>query len=382
MAFIKTSKGNLIYKYSLPEFDGRKIDKEKSLDNLYVFSVFLNKIGINWGPCFGTLIGIVRNNDFLPWAQQIDIYILKEDEERFKDILWSIQKVGFELIRYERRGLYVIRRNGEGICIYVLRKIAYDIRHTGGKDFIHEKYLQNMVKWNFNGIDLNVPQKLDEYLSFQYGDWASEKKTIKIYYTPIERFWEKGKMWIKDHLPNTFYFNMILRYHKIHFNKFKELCKRNGAPIPDNVELSYQKHRKGKKIMTVGVYDLIHKGHVELFRRAKGLGDILIVATQDSDFILKYKPMAKVLNSTEDRKYMIGSIRYVDEVIIYTDVDKIVQEVDFDTFVTGPDQCHEGFQRAIKWCEEHGKEHVVLGRTEGVSSSELKEKIAKKTKDN
>ena len=88
------------------------------------------------------------------------------------------------------------------------------------------------------------------------------------------------------------------------------------------------------------------------------------------------------MNSTEDRKYMIKSIRYVDEVITYTDVDKIVQDVDFDIFVTGPDQCHAGFQKAIKWCEGHGKEHIVLGRTDGVSSSELKAKIAEKTKTN
>lgn len=124
------------------------------------------------------------------------------------------------------------------------------------------------------------------------------------------------------------------------------------------------------------------KGHIELYRRAKGLGDYLIVAAQESDYILKYKPAAKILNSTEDRMYMIKSIRYVDEVIVYKDVDQIVKEVDFDVFVTGPDQIHEGFQKAIKWCEEHGKEHIVLGRTDGVSSSELKARIAKKQKAN
>ena len=149
--------------------------------------------------------------------------------------------------------------------------------------------------------------------------------------------------------------------------------------MPANVQLASLKPRKYKKVLTVGVYDLLHKGHVELYRRAKGLGDYLIVAAQDSDYILKYKPNARVLNSTEDRKYMIKSIRYVDEVITYTDVDQIVKEVDFDVFVTGPDQTHEGFRRAIQWCEDHGKEHIVLGRTDGVSSSELKAKIAEKT---
>ena len=135
-----------------------------------------------------------------------------------------------------------------------------------------------------------------------------------------------------------------------------------------------------KRILTYGTYDLLHYGHIRLLERASKLGDYLIVAAQDSDYILKYKPNAKILNSTEDRKYMIKAIRYVDEVITYTDVDKIVKEVDFDVFVTGPDQCHEGFLRAIKWCEEHGKEHIVLGRTVGVSSSEIKAKIAAKTR--
>ncbi len=70
--------------------------------------------------------------------------------------------------------------------------------------------------------------------------------------------------------------------------------------------------------MTVGVFDLLHKGHVELFRRAKELGDHLIVAVQDGDFIHKYKPTALIYNSTADRMYMVKSIRYVDEVITYT----------------------------------------------------------------
>ena len=146
------------------------------------------------------------------------------------------------------------------------------------------------------------------------------------------------------------------------------------------MELSYSKPRKGKKVLTVGVYDLIHKGHVELYRRARALGDYLIVAVQDGDEILKYKPQAKVMNSTEDRMYMVKSIRYVDEVIVYKGVDDIVKRVDFDVFVTGPDQIHAGFQAAIQWCENNGKEHIVLGRTEGISSSELKAKIAAKTK--
>lgn len=379
MAYIKTSKGLLPYHSHLLYFGDHKINKEVLLDNLQVLAVLLDKTGINWGPAFGTLIGIIRNNDILPWAHVFNIYILKEDEERFKDILWELLDFGFEVVRHERRGLYYLRRNNEYFKVFVLHKISSDVRHTGGTDFIHEKYLTNTVKWDFENIELNVPAELDEYLTFQYGNWVvPEKKDISL--NKFHRYVHWLKVWGQDHLPDSIYYEWLKRHRTQDFNRFKAQCEANGCPLPQNVELSSMKPRKHKKVMTVGVYDLLHKGHIELFRRAKGLGDYLIVAVQDSEFILKYKPTAKVLNSTEDRKYMIKSIRYVDEVITYTDVDKIVQVVDFDVFVTGPDQCHAGFQRAIQSCEEHGREHIVLGRTNGVSSSELKAKISEKTK--
>lgn len=380
MARIKTSKGFLEYDSHLLYFGDKVINNERMLDNLRTLSVCLNKIDINWGPAFGTLIGIVRNDDFQPWKPVFDIYILKEDEERFKDILWLLIDVEFKLVRYERRGLYILVRNDEYIKVFVLHKISSDVRHTGGSDFIHEKYLQNTVKWDFKGILLNVPQEVDEYLAFQYGDdWTTPKQTVFYSTSFIKRYWHWAKTWLQDNLPDSLYYGWLLRHRQKDFRKFKYRCENAGIPLPEHVQLASMKPRKYKKVLTVGVYDLLHKGHVELYRRAKGLGDYLIVAAQDGNFILKYKPIAKVLNSTEDRIYMIKSIRYVDEVIVYTDVDKIVQEVDFDVFVTGPDQCHVGFKRAIQWCEEHGKEHIVLGRTDGVSSSELKVKIAAKT---
>lgn len=380
MAHIKTSKGFLDYDSHLLYFGNKVMDKEIMLDNLKVLSVYLDKIGINWGPAFGSLIGIVRNDDFQSWKPLFDIYILKEDEERFKDVLWFLIEEGFRLVRYERRGYYYLERKGEYIKVYVLIKISQDVRHTAGAFYIHDKYLQNTVRWDFKGIELNVPVDVDEYLTFNYGeDWITPKQTTVYSTSRLLCYWHWMKVLLQDHLPDNLYYYWLLNHKKKDFKRFKEKCEKAGISLPKNVQLASMKPRKYKKVLTVGVYDLIHKGHVELYRRAKGLGDYLIVAAQDGDFILKYKPTAKVLNSTEDRKYMIKSIRYVDEVITYTDVDKIVQEVDFDVFVTGPDQCHDGFQRAIRWCEVNGKEHIILGRTDGVSSSELKAKIASKT---
>ncbi len=130
-----------------------------------------------------------------------------------------------------------------------------------------------------------------------------------------------------------------------------------------------------RKILTVGVYDLLHIGHVELFRKAKALGDHLIVAVQASDVVLKYKPETELVYTTEERCYMVKSIRYVDEVIVYEGVDELVKTIDFDIFAKGPDQNHKGFCDAEIYCKEQGKEVVVMPRTEGVSSSQLKEII-------
>ena len=380
MAKIKTSRGFLNYESHILYLGNHKVISDVMFENVQALSSYLDKIDINWGPAFGTLIGIVRNDDFLPWNPVFDIYILKEDEERFKDVLWLMIDCGFELVRYERRGLYYLRRNNQYIKVFVLHKISSNLRHTGGSDFIHEKYLQNIIKWNFKGIELNVPVEVDEYLSFRYGDnWYIPKQTIIYKQNVITRTFSLLKSWLHDNLPNKIYYNWIYYHRQKDFRLFKQQCDAAGIPLPAHVQLANMQPRKYKKVLTVGVYDLLHKGHVELYRRARGLGDYLIVAVQDGDFILKYKPTAQVLNSTEDRKYMIKSIRYVDEVITYTDVDKIVQEIEFDLFITGPDQCHDGFKRAIRWCEEHSKEHIVLGRTIGVSSSALKAKIANKT---
>ena len=130
-----------------------------------------------------------------------------------------------------------------------------------------------------------------------------------------------------------------------------------------------------KKVITVGVFDYFHLGHLRLFENAKKLGDYLIVAVQDGDCILKTKPNASVLYTTEQRIDLVKALRVVDEVIIYQDVDKTLPEVDFDVFAIGGDQTHEGFQKAVKWCKDNGKEVIRLPRTPGICSSAIKSQL-------
>ena len=127
-----------------------------------------------------------------------------------------------------------------------------------------------------------------------------------------------------------------------------------------------------RKVVTFGVFDYFHYGHLKLFERAKKYGDYLIVAVQEESSILKYKPNAKVLYSTEQRKELIEALTIVDEVIIYNDVDRDIRNIAFDVFVRGEDQVHTGFQVASQYALDAGKEVVVLERTKGISSSQIK----------
>lgn len=131
------------------------------------------------------------------------------------------------------------------------------------------------------------------------------------------------------------------------------------------------------RILTFGVYDMLHIGHILLFKHAKELFPSeeckLIVAVQHGDSILKYKPSAKMVYSTEERMFMVSAVRWVDEVVTYNDVDIDIQNIDFDVFAKGPDQQHAGFQKAMAWCEANGKQVVTIPRTEGISSTMLRE---------
>lgn len=130
-----------------------------------------------------------------------------------------------------------------------------------------------------------------------------------------------------------------------------------------------------KKVLTVGVYDLLHWGHFELFRRAKelaGPGGKLVVAVQRDEVVTKYKPQAKLVYDWNKRVKMISALRYVDEVVPYEDIDESIKHIDFSVFAIGGDQVHAGFQRAVKWCEENGKQVVRLVRTDGISSTQLR----------
>lgn len=130
------------------------------------------------------------------------------------------------------------------------------------------------------------------------------------------------------------------------------------------------------KILTFGVFDYFHLGHLRLFKQCKQHADYLIVAVQDSDYILKYKPTAQIRYSTAERVEMLEALRIVDKVIVYDSVCvETLEKIDFDILALGEDHKGGRFDEVEKWCNEHNKKVVRLKRTPGICSSDIKKVV-------
>ena len=124
-----------------------------------------------------------------------------------------------------------------------------------------------------------------------------------------------------------------------------------------------------KKILTYGTFDLLHYGHIELLRRAKLLGDYLIVALSTDEFNLKKNK--KSYYDYEIRKKMLEAIRYVDLIIpenTWEQKRNDVKKYEIDTVVMGDDwKGNEKFEDLKDICNV-----VYLPRTIGISTSKIK----------
>jgi len=123
-----------------------------------------------------------------------------------------------------------------------------------------------------------------------------------------------------------------------------------------------------KRVITYGTFDLLHYGHINLLRRARGLGDYLIVALSEDEFNEKQKNK-KTYFSYEERKQHLEAIRYVDLVIPEKSWDQKKQDIPLyhvDVFCMGNDW--EGkFDFLKQYCEV-----FYLPRTAEVSTSQIK----------
>jgi glycerol-3-phosphate cytidylyltransferase len=125
-----------------------------------------------------------------------------------------------------------------------------------------------------------------------------------------------------------------------------------------------------KKVITYGTFDLIHRGHINILRRAKAMGDYLIVALSTDEFDAgKGK---EVYYTYEERKQILEAIKYVDEVIPETRWEQKIDDVvknGVSVFVIGEDWKGK-FDFLKPYCEV-----IYLPRTEGISTTQIKTEL-------
>lgn len=127
-----------------------------------------------------------------------------------------------------------------------------------------------------------------------------------------------------------------------------------------------------KRVLTYGTFDLLHYGHIRLLKRAKALGDYLIVALSTDEFNeIKNK---KAYHTYETRKEMLEAIKYVDLVIPEENWEQKLDDVkDYkvDIVVMGSDWANSD---KFDYLKEHC-ELVFLARTDGVSTTQIKKDL-------
>lgn len=127
-----------------------------------------------------------------------------------------------------------------------------------------------------------------------------------------------------------------------------------------------------KRVITYGTFDLLHYGHINLLRRARSLGDYLIVVLSTDEFNWNEKNK-KCYFSYEQRKKLLEAIRYVDLVIpeeTWEQKKSDIHKYDVDIFTMGDD-----WKGEFDFLKNEGVEVVYLPRTPEISTTQIKKDL-------
>ena len=129
--------------------------------------------------------------------------------------------------------------------------------------------------------------------------------------------------------------------------------------------------RQSKIIWTNGCFDVLHRGHIELFKYAKSLGDRLYVGIDTDEKVKRDKGKDRPVNKLNDRKFLLESIKYVDKVFIFNDkedLESLIKMSEPDIMVIGSD-----WKGKTVVGEQHAKNLVFFDRIEGYSTTNILE---------
>jgi len=200
MQRIERVKGDILFQPKEFILGSKIIDIDISRDNLLEFQKIMDSADIKFTLAYGTLLGAIRENNFIVHDEDIDVAILDEDRDNFLNILDNFLNNGFSIGRYADDILSLIR-NGEYIDIYIFRKKSFGYREFGNEK-LKERYLIDTIEYNFIGSRFNIPKEFESYLIEHYGD--SWRVPIKDYHACNPNIYLRIKNFLKYNMKSVF----------------------------------------------------------------------------------------------------------------------------------------------------------------------------------
>lgn len=194
MPHIKTQNGTIKYKVKPLYLGKKRIDKVQALENLILLKKIFDIHDFKFVMIYGTLLGAIRENDFIDHDEDIDLAIKYEDKTKLLSLLPDLIENKFEIARWYDGEILSIIRNGEYIDIYLFKDFNGKLLLNGGLP-IPREFLEDTCLFNFKGYMFNVPSKYIDALEFIYGsNWETP-----IQYTDFKlTYWQRKKKTIKE----------------------------------------------------------------------------------------------------------------------------------------------------------------------------------------
>ena len=204
MECISTSNGP--YEFAAVQLSrGRgALDSEASKANLLLLQQVFDEREIPFGIIYGTLLGAVREGAFIPWDEDVDVFLLDEHRSAFFDALHDLRAAGLDLVRSDG-DLYSLMRGDDYIDVYVFRRCGN--RRMCNEDTVAARHLENSDWLSFLGSRFRVPSSPESFLRSVYGkDWRTPKRDAPA------RPWSLGKR-IREGL--KVYFPVLVRIKRV-----------------------------------------------------------------------------------------------------------------------------------------------------------------------
>ena len=171
---IETLNGQYEYEPTHLFYGKKLINKVQAKENLMLFKKVLDKSGITFGLIYGTLLGAVREKDFINHDEDVDVFILDENRENLLKLLFLFREYGFEVARYKNDLLSLIRED-DYIDIYIFNKALFGRKCNG--DFLPKRFFLEFDELEFFDSCFKTVHQPIKFLEFAYGKtWSVPQK--------------------------------------------------------------------------------------------------------------------------------------------------------------------------------------------------------------